>query len=181
MARHARFFLGVVLIFFEQSIAQASKLGVLTPDYGILADNERLKILDDINPECWRFSRECPTEYWQCFPLRYLSLGCEITGTLDGGEPAVAPSINVRSDRNTYEFFTRRPWMAEDCQENVKQWTNLLVINEVACFSASIVEETKVKGSQGRSRKFTLQLGKIKTLRGRWSYFCDPDWGDICS
>lgn len=169
----------LVAVFHYCSVASELKVGALTHDYGLLTDYDLFSVMKNVSPECWRKRRDCPTEYWQCLRLDSLALACEALDK-EGDALVVAPLLTVRSNRIEYEYFTRRPGSAEDCRGDISQWSRILQIGDAACFSASIVEETKYSSRRKKINKLFLELGKIKSPYGRWSYFCEDGWGDNC-
>ena len=72
------------------------------------------------------------------------------------------------------EFYTRRPNSIEDCKQILDEWFHLISGEEVACFFADYEPEKGIVPY--RKSNYYLQLDRIKSSRGKWSYFEDLDW-----
>lgn len=143
---------------------------LLTPDYGILTSNDLEITVKNSHEECLTLGLDCP-EYWVCLPIESFSLDCQLT---DEEEQAFAPGIKMRAGGSSIEFFTRRPNDKEDCDETLDEWFDLLKDQEVACFMATY--DPKRGEVPYNQSSFYLQLDRIKSRHGKWSYFRDEEW-----
>jgi hypothetical protein len=168
-----RSFVAVGLGILSLSMGGSGQSPLLTSGYGILTRDDIAITFRDTHSDCQDFGRLCP-EYWACLPIESFSLDCELT---DDREETFAPIIKMRAGGSSIEFFTRRPTSIEACEMTLGEWSNLLDGEEVACFLASYDPgEGVVPGSQF---KYNLQLDRVKSHRGKWSYFMDLEWMPI--
>ncbi|MBI4402988.1 MAG: hypothetical protein HY537_02435 [Deltaproteobacteria bacterium] len=138
--------------------------GLLTDDYGIVT-------LDDIRQNA-KFVRPRdkdgnPLLVWQCLHLDRVEINCE-----PYGDDVATPNLYVTSAGKRYFFYLRHAWSTFRCNLDIETWHKILKDEKVACFSG----EPSLPTDDGLNRALlSWQLDRVKSHKGSWSYFMEPD------
>jgi hypothetical protein len=119
-----------------------------------------------------------PFLVWQCVKIESIQTNCEEENfTEDLGEVGYSPSFKIKGHNAMCDFFTSKVVTHEICEEDRREWEKLCQEGEVACFSAYYDGEIKERdGAIAQHTSWTID--RIKSKKGRWSYFCEPGWKD---
>lgn len=143
----------------------------LTPDYGILSEEDLLISEQDADPTpLSQNSQAYP--YWQCFLTSQIEFACPDLEKDDGGTPMSDILIKVKSNKQYEEFSGRHAVPLSTCQkEYVEKWNHLTHGEKYTCVAGiSMNSEAKnINGKKITSRTWTYD--RLKTKKGCVSYF----------
>ena len=88
--------------------------------------------------------------------------------------PIAAPRMSFIGNGEKFEYYTRRPWGFDACEETLLEWRKTIGSEAVVCISASIDE---VDGSPNVAAPWSRitfgEINRMKSHTGKWSYFTD--------
>ena len=151
---------------------QKPQPGLLTEDFGVLT---RQEILNEIKGFHWRsYNAAEMTGYniWQCFKKNKYKLIFRKTGDTIEGQPAHDANLEVFDGEKIQHYSPRHPAGTWLVQEYRRKWTKILKDAPAFCVAGEHIDEIR----QSRNGKIVTinrwDLGKIKSQKGLWSYFC---------
>lgn len=101
-------------------------------------------------------------------------MSCEDMNTEEPrGNPIAAPRLSLVENGEKYEYYTRRPWGADACEETLLGWQKTIGSEAVVCISASIDEVDQTPSASPWSRITFGEINRMKSHAGEWSYFAD--------
>lgn len=141
------------------------RVGILTDDYGIVTeadlDEEEAKVTI-AEP----FPLSSALNYWFCIEPQEYFVQCKSEGMMEPeGFEIGSSTFWVHANGKVFNFWTRRNFDLESCEERIMDWSNLMR-NEVVCFSGSYIEEDE-SGTH-------WIIDRMKTYTGEWSWFGRP-------
>jgi hypothetical protein len=146
--------------------------GILTDSYGLVTKKDIQDNLDEADPID---SEGKPMLVWQCVHVDHLRTHCFSAGYSDNiGAEAFHAGITVTSGRKKYEFMTRGVGDWPDCVDYRNAWIRL-IRGQIACFSGYFNSEEPSDERRFDTISYWV-LDKIKSKKGKWSYFANPGW-----
>jgi hypothetical protein len=159
--------------FLNSSFSGPLRPGLLTDDFGIVTQEDVEKEAAVIRlPEFVQVPTVYP--YWRCLWPEQVEMSCEEMNTEEPrGNPIAAPRLSIVENGEKYEYYTRRPWGRDACEETLLEWRKIVDSEAVVCISASIDEvDDSVSASPWRKVTFG-EISRMKSREGKWSYFVD--------
>ncbi len=147
---------------------------MLTPDYGIVTEEDRHK--DERGPIPFLPAPEDGLFYWQCLKVDKVIANCigidRATIGMGCRKYSCLPDIEVLSEDSRYIFQGHKGWCLENYREFAVKLKKLLRGEDIACFGGEYLGENPIEHpSEKRSSSWFLK--RVKTRRGKWSYFVD--------
>jgi len=101
---------------------------------------------------------------------------CEPTGAEDpAGNVIAAPRLIIIEDEEKYEYYTRRPWGLDACEETLSLWREVIGSEKVVCVSATVDEVNESPKAVPLRRITHGEINRLKSRIGEWSYFIDEE------
>ncbi len=147
---------------------------MLTSDYGIVTYEDRNK--DERGPIPFLPAPEDGLFYWQCLKLGKVTADCigvDLAGSGMGCRKySCLPHVEVFSEGSRYIFQGHKGWCLENFREFKAKLKNLIRRENIACFGGEYLGENPIE-HPSEKRNSSWFLKRIKTRRGKWSYFVD--------
>jgi len=168
----------LVLLPFNVSLSESSlepkRFGLLTEGYGIVTAEDIKKELRNVMPECWEFREDCVlTNYWFCVQVKDVHMACKSMGEAEEVGWAAAHVLRVSTESKVIEFSFRRAIEENLCENDLRDWEEIIITDGPTCFAASFLEEEKSTDPQDLRPRIFGQLDRMKSDRGSWSFFGD--------
>lgn len=161
----------IPLLLLNASFSRPLRPGMLTDDFGIVTQ-------EDIDQKTAVVRIPIPFKvptvfpYWRCLRPEQIEMDCEETGAEEPpGNRIAAPRLIIIENGEKYEYYTRRPWGVDACEETLSSWRNVIGSEVVFCISAT-VDEVSESVTYG-------EINRMKSYSGKWSYFIDEGQENI--
>lgn len=172
-----RFLLSLALVLpiflLNSSFSESLRPGMLTDDFGIVTEQDVEREAASIRlPDSNQVLTVFP--YWRCLRPEQVEMSCEDMNTEEPlGNPIAAPRLSLVENGEKYEYYTRRPWGLDACEETLLEWRKTITSEAVVCISAS-VDEVDESSTAAPWRRITFgEINRMKSHSGEWSYFTD--------
>jgi hypothetical protein len=161
------------VFLLNSSFSKPLRPGLLTDDFGIVTEQDMEREVAIIRLPAFV---QVPTvfPYWRCLRPEQVEMSCEDMNVEEPrGNPIAAPHLSLVENGERYEYYTRRPWGFDACEETLSEWRNTLGSEAVVCISAT-VDEVDESPTAAPWRRITYgEINRMKGHAGKWSYFVD--------
>jgi hypothetical protein len=161
------------IFLLNSSFSKPLRPGLLTDDFGIVTEQDVEKEAAIIRLPAFV---QIPTvfPYWRCLRPEQVEMSCEdMNAEEPRGNPIAAPRVGFLENGEKYEFYTRRAWGLDACEETLLEWQKTIGSEAVVCISASI-DEVDESSTAAPWRRITFgEINRMKSHSGEWSYFVD--------
>lgn len=157
---------------------------ILTPDYGILAEDALIYDLKRRHPRPYNPKTQHFTIYWQCLKVKDIHLPINTWQGTDGMAPSdrikkmCDMDVWARRDGEIHAYYGRRAHPNSYCENFMRNWKSLTHQEEYACLNGEILDQGAESEAGGPMlpNVVTWVFGKIKTKKGCYANFpedCD--------